>query len=101
MNKWSIEGEAVTITATQYLQSRWWTSKYISEGKSKEYIDHAVVYSSLGREGARTVFQWNSKDNASFCQDCKLWNGKEEPTKTLWITRHKKLFDYNYNSSNS
>lgn len=33
----------------------------------------------LGRDDACAPFQWSSKEKADFCDDCKMWNSKDEP----------------------
>lgn len=67
------------------LQSRYWLG--LKEVR-KDYV--SFFYRTLGRESARTVFQWRGWDkdkptNAGFCSDsdenCRLWNGVNEPTR--------------------
>lgn len=77
------------------LQSRYWLG--LKEVR-KDYV--SFFYRTLGRESARTVFQWRGQEkdkptNAGFCSDsdenCKLWNGVNEPTREDAEANYRKL----------
>lgn len=64
------------------LQSKIAIEKHLLDDdyKNKNYILKRNFKQNLGRDSARTVFQWTKNVNSGFCKNCKLWNGETEIT---------------------